>query len=51
MSRHLTSAAMALALLTCLAFPFVFPAVAIDDTPSYLGPAREWRAEPSGSTS
>ncbi len=42
--RRLGSAAMALALLTCLAFPFVFPAVAVDDTPSYLDPAREWAA-------
>ena len=44
MSRHLVSAALALALLACLAFPFVFPAVAVDDTQSYLGPAREWAA-------
>jgi hypothetical protein len=44
MSRHLGPAALALALLVCLAFPFVFPAVAVDDTLSYLGPAREWAA-------
>ncbi len=44
MSRHFGSVALALALLTCLAFPFVFPAVAVDDTPSYLNPAREWAA-------
>ena len=44
MSRHLVSAALALALLTCLAFPFAFPAVGVDDTQSSLGPAREWAA-------
>ncbi len=42
MSRHLGTVGLTLAMLTCLAFPFAFPAVAVDDTPSYLNPAREW---------
>jgi len=44
MSPRLGSTALALALLACLAFPFVFPALNADDSPSYLGPAREWAA-------
>ena len=44
MSGHLASAALVVALLLCLTFPFVFPALSIDDSPSYLNPAREWAA-------
>ena len=44
MSRRLPSAALVVALPLCLAFPFVFPALSIDDSPSYLNPAREWAA-------
>lgn len=44
MIHHLTSAALAIALLACFAFPLVFPVIAVDDTPSYLNPAREWAA-------
>lgn len=43
-SRQLAPAALALALLVCFAFPFVFPALYADDTQSYLGPAREFAA-------
>lgn len=44
MTRILGYVALALALLICLAFPFVFPAISVDDSPSYLNPAREWAA-------
>jgi hypothetical protein len=42
--RRLTAAAPWLALAACLAFPLSYPALSVDDTPSYLGPAREWAA-------
>lgn len=41
---RLGPASLTLALLTCLAFPFAFPALSVDDSPSYLHPAREWAA-------
>ncbi len=44
MTRRFASIVLTVAILICLAFPFVYPAVAVDDTPSYLNPAREWAA-------
>lgn len=44
MSRYVGRAALILAMLVCFAFPFLFPAIAIDDSPSYLTPGREWAA-------
>lgn len=44
MSHHLGRAALVLALLICFTFPFLFPALSVDDSLSYLSPAREWAA-------
>lgn len=46
-SRRLGTASLTLALLACFALPFVFPAVTVDDTEFYLGPARERAVGPS----
>lgn len=44
MSRYLGRASLVAGMLVCFAFPFFFPALSIDDSSSYLNPAREWAA-------